>query len=564
MLKKFSPLFLLPLGFFILGFLTLSHYGVSWDDAIHLRRGQAYLYYFLTGNKSYQDLSDIDLQGTNGDPNEIPIPRRSFYQNDYHNGEFWLKYKDLGHPPLSDELAALSNYIFFQKLGILDDISAHHLFNILASSVLVFVVVAFASSTFGPFAASIAFLALATYPLFWSEAHFNVKDPPQAAFFAATVWSFYNSLKNGSLRWLVISIVFFALGLGTKLNILFLPIILVSYLLYRYRGKISSPNKIASSIPKLYIVILLATPFIILGILTLLWPSLQQGWPQSLLKIFNFYRESGIGTQYQPDRFFLFGFNTYPMQWILFTTPPLVLALSGIGIFSAFRNRNSYKGVTLLWLLWFIIPIARVSFPGTVIYGGIRQILEFLPALALLAGLGAWQLSIWLRNNLMVKIGLMLAFLWPVIVLVKLHPNENVYFNSLIGGLPGAKERNFPSWGNSFGNAYFQGIKWINTNAPKDAKLALIQGTPANAPVILLRKDINYIYSDTSDKSYFSGDAKEGEYLMELTFDDTYKPDSEAWRYVEKYLVPVYEVKVEGVPILKIWKNDLEHTKSEP
>lgn len=548
--------------FFIVSFLTLRDYGPSWDEAIHFRRGQAYLYYYLTGNTNYEILPKINLQGTNGDPKKIPVPRRSFYQNDYHNGVFWLKNdNDIGHPPLNDELAALSNYIFFQRLGILDDIPAHHLFNILASSLLVFVVVAFARSTFGAFAAVVAFLALATYPLFWAESHFNVKDPPEAAFFAATIWSFYNSLKKGSYRWLSVSIIFFTLGLGTKFNILFLPVIVVPYLLYRYRNKLLHLKKVYLTIPNLYIPILLVTPFVVLGILTLAWPSLRQEWPISLLKIFSFYRESGTGSHYQPDQFFLFGFNTYPVQWILFTTPPLVLALSGIGIFSAWLNRSLYKGVTLLWFLWFIIPIARVTMPGTVVYGGIRQVLEFLPALTLLAGLGAWQIFVWLRKSLIVKIGLVLAFLWPVIVLVKLHPNENVYFNSLVGGLPGAKERDFPSWGNSFGNAYFQGIKWINTNVEKDAKLALIQGTPANAPVILLREDIQYIYSDTTDKSYFSGDTKAGEYLMELTFNDSYKPDSEAWRYVEKYLIPIYEVQVEGIPILKIWKNDSEHTK---
>jgi len=33
--------------------------------------------------------------------------------------------------------------------------------------------------------------------------------------------------------------------------------------------------------------------------------------------------------------------------------------------------------------------------------------------------------------------------------------------------------------------------------------------------------------------------------------------------YVDKLLIPVYEVKVDEVPVLKIWKNDMEHTKEE-
>src|SRR3989344_8875681 len=129
--------------FFIATFLTLSDYGISWDETLHFQRGQSYLYYFLTGKTDYNSLANPNLQGTNGDPRKINEPRRSFYQVGYHDGNFWLK-NDVGHPPLNDISAAFLNYIFFQKLGILDDISAHHIFNILTSSLLVFIVVYFA------------------------------------------------------------------------------------------------------------------------------------------------------------------------------------------------------------------------------------------------------------------------------------------------------------------------------------------------------------------------------------------------------------------------------------
>lgn len=145
-----------------------------------------------------------------------------------------------------------------------------------------------------------------------------------------------------------------------------------------------------------------------------------------------------------------------------------------------------------------------------------------------------------------------------------MHPNENVYFNSFIGGLSGAKELNFPSWGNSFGNAYLPGIKWINANAEKEAKVVLLQGTLANAPLIYFRPDIKYLpESDSGKKNYFSGINREGEYIMELTFNDTGKDFFYRWEYVEKFLIPVYELKVDNVTILKIWKNDLNNTKEE-
>lgn len=556
MMSNLKLAFLFSTVFFIFAFVTLKDYGISWDETIHFRRGSAYVHLFLTGNETYEDLPTINLQGSGGKPENIQEPRRSFYQNDFHNARYWETH-DVGHPPLSDELAALFNVIFFQKLGVLDDITSFHLYNILTASLIVFIVVYFMSTMFGKFAAVISFLALVTYPLFWSESHFNMKDVSQAAFFTGFIFSFYKSLTS-SKKWLFLSSIFFALALGTKFNILFMPFIIIPYLLLKFKEK-------ALKLSKDYVLALICLPFAVLIIFFGSWPFLWQN-PLNIFKIFDYYRQIGTGVNYQSEQFYWLGFNTFPLQWIIFTTPPLVLILLVVGLFSCWQNRHKFHSVTILWLLWFLVPIFRVSLPGVSIYGGVRQIFEFIPALALITGVGAYQIVAWIKKTQLKKLAMILIvlmFLWPIQTLISLHPNENVYFNSFIGGLSGAKEKNFPSWGNSFGNAYLQGIKWINANAPEGAKLSLIQGTPANAPAILLRQDIQYIYSDTNKRSYFSGEAKQGEYLMELTYNDTYKPDSESWRYVEKYLVPVYEVQVDGVPILKIWKNDLEHTRQE-
>jgi len=109
---------------------------------------------------------------------------------------------------------------------------------------------------------------------------------------------------------------------------------------------------------------------------------------------------------------------------------------------------------------------------------------------------------------------------------------------------------------------FWPGIKWVNENVEEGAKLSLIQGTASNAPPLYLRKDINYLVDGNIDnqETYFSGIERKGEYLMELTFNDTGKDFYYVWEYVDKFLIPVHEVKVDGVPILKIWKNDIKHT----
>ncbi len=548
--KLFLPLLLTAI-YFLAALFTLKDYGISWDETIHFSRGQAFLYYFLTGKTNYQDLAKVNLQGTLGKPENVPTPRRSYYQLDSESldGDFYIKV--VAHPPLNDNLAALSNYIFYQKLGIMDDIASHHLFNITTGALLVFIVVFFAQETLGAFSAIISFLALCTYPLFWAESHFNIKDFPEAAFFAGFIWAFYNSLKGFSVKWLALSILFFGFALGTKFNVFFaIPVILV-FMLLKY-GK--NLFRFIFSAPKRYLLLLFLAPLISLGILTLSWPLLWHNWLDNFIKVIGYYRGVGTLVNYQPPSFYIFGFNTFPILWILFTTPPATLILFFVGTISVFLKRKEKGLVLILWFLWFLIPIIRVTVPGSSIYGGIRQVSEYLPAMVLLSGLGANQIAKRFKRSRVVMALLVLVFIWPVIVLFKLHPNENVYFNSLIGGLKGASEKNFPSWGNSFGNAYLQGIKWLNQNVAYGAKLSLIQGVYLNAPPILIRKDIDF------RPETWSGLKRGGEYLMELTFNDTARESNYVWEYVDKFLIPVYEVKVEGIPILKIWKNDIKYT----
>lgn len=564
LMGKYKSLFLaliLSVVFFLILFLTLKDYGISWDETLHFRRGQAYLYYFLTRETTYQKLPELNLQGTNGNPNIIKLPRRSFYQNDLHNGDYMLK-DDSGHPPINGELAALSNYVFFQKLGILDDISAHHLFNILSATLLAFVVTYFTAIYLGFFPAIVSFLSLLTYPLFFAEAHFNVKDPPETAFFAATILSFILSIERKNPWWVLVSALFFGLGLGTKFNILFVPVIIIPYLIYRF-SLLHNKKDLTKIVSKEYLIALLVSPVIIFMIFYFTWPYLWQD-PKNILNILGYYKDIGTGTDYQSENFYLGGFNFFPILWIVYTTPPITLVFFVIGLFAIWKNRKRFEGIAILWLIWLLVPILRVMLPGTVIYGGIRQILEFLPAMILIVGLGVWQIINWTKlltqNKRLIMIVYMViitSWLWPFYTLIHLHPHENVYFNFLIGGLRGAKEMDYPSWGNSFGNAYKEGIEWINSNAPLNSKVALLQGTSANAPLIWFRKDIDY------KKENWSGFERKEEYLMELTFNDTGKSFNFAWEYIDKFLNPVYELKVDGVPILKIWKNDLIHTKAE-
>ncbi len=541
-MKKFPRIiFLVPLIFLVIGLLTLSDFGINWDEPIHFFRGQAYLNYFLTGQKTFNNLAQ----------------RGSFFQNDQLTAEYWIT-NDSGHPPLNGILAAISNSIFYQKLGILGDIESYHLFEVFISFLLVFVVAIFAYQAFGLLPSLVSSIILASYPLFFSESHFNIKDPVEASFFGITIWAFWMSLKKYSWKWLFLSSVFFGLALGTKFNAIFLPLILLAYLVVRFNS-----IKKLKKIPKTYFLGLMLVPILSIIIFVGSWPFL---WHHSLENFFNivgYYKQIGTGFNYQTKDFYLpFGFNSYSIIWITTTTPPWVLLLLVIGIFAAIKKIKLKENTSLLWLLWLFIPILRVSLPYTSVYGGVRQIMEYIPALSLISGLGALQLVEWSDKLFKSKISkkiialvIILVFIPHILVMIKQHPNQNVYFNFLIGGLSGAKQKNIPSWGNSYGNAYYQAIQWLNKNAEKNSRIALVQGTSLNIPKIMLRKDL--IFNNIS----WSGINRDGEYLLELTYEGSSRAYPFAWEYIEKFLEPVYEVKVDGVAIAKVWKNDLAHTK---
>ncbi len=306
-------------------------------------------------------------------------------------------------------------------------------------------------------------------------------------------------------------------------------------------------------------------PFIGLVIFIGSWPYL---WPDPIIRIYGgikFYKEIGLTQNSDPRFIGPLGMNLYPVEWIIYTTPPVILFLLVIGIIASLgKLRTQRHKISLLFLLWLLVPIIRVSLPNATIYGGVRQIMEYIPALALLSGLGGLMVYKLLTKVLQkFKLSKNLAFLlifiafFPIAVkLINIHPNENVYFNFIIGGLKGAKEASLPSWGNSFGSSYRQGIVWINNNAEQNQKIALARELIPNIPKIWIRDDLEL------HNSYRSGFLRRGEYVIGLTYQGTDK-SSYFDRYLERLLVPVYQVKVDGVAVLKVWKNDLLHTKQD-
>lgn len=597
-LTKIILVLFIPLVFLMVGSLTLEDYGFNWDEPYHFIRGQMYLHFFLTGEKDYSSLpvyprlSDLctdwaeNCGASPGGATDVlysdgkgPIyeeaveiyqkdkkTKRSYYQNDNYVYDEIIALEG-GHPPTGGILAALTNYVFYQKLGIMGDLESHHFFEVFSAFLIVLGVAYILYKEFGIFASIVGSFSLSSYPLFFSESHFNIKDPSLASFFGLTIILFYYGVKKRKIALLFISAIFLGLATGIKFNTAFLPLIigpwLLFYLVKKYlkaKTKIEKIKYIKGLTPTLIAIILL--PLVAFLVFYALWPFLWSDLVGNLTKTLGYYREIGVGLSAEMSRYLIFGWNTYPIRWIIYTTPIPILVLSVVGIIRSTFKLLKGDDFSLLILLWFFVPILRVSWPDMVIYGGVRQIMEYIPAMAILAGIGAYSIVHFINKSAgkrrllskYISIFIVASLVFVVYEMVKIHPNQNVYFNQLIGGLSGARDKNIPSWGNTYGNVYLQGVEWINENVEPNAKLGLAISTMGNIPHQKLRADIQFY------NRYYSGLNREGEYEIEMDF-EWWPKKWYSFQYLDVFLEPVYIASVDGVPLLKVWKNDLEHTR---
>src|SRR5260221_5122772 len=337
MIQKKPPLiiFLIPIISLIIAIATLSHYGINWDEPYHYRRGSAFLQYLLTGKYDYNNISKYrSLKGTSDNPNfrngeanfeEVqknpslsnPNIRRSFYQDDSWDGNFFINEETTyGHPALNDVLAASFNKIFYQKLGILGDLESYRLFIISVVAIASFAIALFMWSEFGIIESIFASLAFSSYPLIIGEQHYNIKDPVEASFYVLTIITAYLGLKKNKLPWLIISTLFFAFAMATKFNVVFSLIPLSIWFIYFFQKTKNKINK--QKLIKNLVIAALIAPFFVLSLIFITYPTLWKNPIANFELMLKFYKDVGYPSS-QPINPFTFGpFNSYPSLWILF------------------------------------------------------------------------------------------------------------------------------------------------------------------------------------------------------------------------------------------------------
>ncbi|MDE2026162.1 MAG: glycosyltransferase family 39 protein, partial [Patescibacteria group bacterium] len=596
-MRRFLPLTLIIAAFFLACVWTLSDYGLNEDTPGHFLRGQVYLNKFLTGQDVFNQpnlpspvlfipgqrvsLYKINTNESATAPimsivsfDEDPTVQQTFslYQQEYGKQSFYkhnawaMAYQstqDGGHPPVSDILASVTNKLFYERLGMLGDIQAYYLYIVIVASLALVGVAFFTFRVFGLGASVFATLSLALFPWFFAESHFNIKDVPELTFFSGSLVAFYFWVTTNRKRWFGIFLLIFLIGVTTKLNILFLPVIISPWLVTLIKRE---------SFKKWFHwqITIYAVCFVVIGSVFFIasWPYLWTQPFEKIADILNFYTSVGsvdISIE-QPSKFLLpLGFDAQGLLFAFGEIPTITVVFVIIGLGFLIRGLLDKRAKELfpnqehiLLLFWLCIPLLRVIRPGAQVFGSIRQYSEFVPALAIIAGVGGWFVVEKISKLLRVRqtytlIGVSLLYLaYLVGIFVQFHPNENLYFNRFVGGLSGVSQMGLLDWQTSYDNPYKQGISWLNAHAEKNANLAYLDGTMVGIPSIWLRQDIHF-------GSFFSGFSQKGEYVMSIVYPNP--PKVFPYLYLDRFLRPVYTVNVDGVAILKIWKNSAAFVK---
>lgn len=455
---------------------TLSDYGITYDSAMgELYLGDKYFYFLTSFDRQYLDLrhNDIPIYGKDGHPDFFATSGYAQHHPEHVYG-------------FGPTLTAATKRVFFVWLRLLDPIDAHHLALGLLVAVQLLCLYRYCARYFGAVAAAGAVLCLATYPRYWADTHNNPKDIPEAVFITLALLALTHGVYARRVAFILLAGVTGGLALATKANAVFLPVIvipwLVSVVVEQRRRKQPAFN------PRLLLAIL-ASALVAVAVCLVAWPYLLIDFPEHVWRLVRFLAQRGMGG---PDHW-----QILPLQYALYTMPLPVMflaAVGGVSLATRAWNGRIDKSLFVLFALWLTVPVARVSMPKALDFDGIRHWIEFVPALAVFAGLGVDQLTRgaqrWISQHALPRVSRALPeravaiivtsiFFLPVVAWnVHNHPFQIVFFNRLVGGLKGAQERQIPEATDYWGSSYRTGLRWLNAHAEYRAILVVAVEDP--------------------------------------------------------------------------------------
>jgi hypothetical protein len=421
-------------GLLLLVGMTFRDYGITWDEPLHQRYGEASLAYYTSFG---QDLSYYEVsRNLRADMRQI-----------------WL------YGPLFDVGAAA-----VARISPLPEFETRHLLNALVGVLGIWGVYHLGCLLGSGGTGFLAALLLATVPSWYGHMFNNPKDIP---FAAGYVWSLYFLLRL-FLRFPDLDRaagVKLGLAIGLSLGVRFGGLLLFAYLglvllflLALHRDRLGQLLRVGAT-----------TGVVGWATMVALWPWTH---PEPFRRPLAALARQRLGHDRAPGPGYLPTFFGVKL-------PELVLALLLVGLVLAAielvrRAREPRAGDARRPLAIALLAVAA-GFPVVYtmvrqpwIYDEIRHMLFVVPPLTCLAALAftefAERLPVLGRRIAVAVVAA--GVLWTAIIMVRLHPNQYVYYNAFAGGLAGAEGR-FPTdyWGNAMREATRELMDYLKSGA---------------------------------------------------------------------------------------------------
>jgi len=408
--------------------LTFTDYGVTWDEAFHVRYGDGVYEYFASGLRDREAFRYLDLY--------------------YYGAAF-------------DLLCAVG-----KRLLPLDVYDSRHLLNALVALSGALGCWFLAREIGTARTAFLAALLLLLTPRYWGHGFNNPKDIP---FAAGYVWSIYflvrvmATLPRVPLRLALATGLAIGMTLAIRVGGLMLfgylgLVMLVSFPSFRpTRDQVEGLAKSFATIA--------ATAW---AVMLSFWPWAQSRpltAPFEAFEVMSHFTWRGTvlfaGQEIHATQIP----RLYEAQWLLITLPEILLLGILLSLWYLPRAGKSFGLVAFAAAF----PLVYLAIQQPIIYDGMRHVLFVVPLLACLAA-RALELAFdaLMRRHRPVALAAAGAFslylAYHVSILVRLHPDEYVYFNQLVGGLPGAYGRyETDYWGNSYREAVEKLVDYIES-----------------------------------------------------------------------------------------------------
>lgn len=499
-----SALIILLAVLLLAGLSFANDYGMSWDEPDNAAYGEQALNTYLTLHPPVEWQSNLETKG-----------------------------------PFYGAIAAVISMALSRVIPGWSQIEARHFAFFLSLPIAATALYHLARRWVRPAAAFGAVLLFVTQPMFWGHAFINPKDTPFMAFFILSVYAGFKmvdrlkeiSFSNEAFRWserfLPVLLPGIVLGCASSIR-LFAPFAALLVALYGF-----------ASLRKEFFLPFMGYGGIALLAMYITWPYLWLNPITNLLDSLRFMMD------FPWTNIVLYRGLQYPqleLPWhylpfitvIQLTEPVLIFWVFGaiVAAFQLIKSPSKLVGYGIL-LVWMGVPYGLAVLLDTTVYDNSRQFMFALPPIFLACAVGM-EAVFQKLPEIRIRVPLAAVVLVPGLFwLIRLHPYQYVYYNSLVGGVRGAfREYELDYWATSFREA----MEIVNEIAPPDTTVA-VKGPKRSAaayarPDIVVISDGNPVPEGANGPTYFIASTRSN-------FDELVFSDAELFEEIEIEEVPL-------------------------